>query len=236
MTLSQVAERTGLSRANARRIVLTLTQLGYMRHDDRRFRLTARILDLGFAYLSSMGLAQIAQPLLEDLASRIRGRCNVAVLDGADIIYVLRIATKGEHDPYPLANVGGRFSAYATAMGRVLLGSLAPEALARLFDERPPRALTPYTTTDPVRLRGIVEADRANGWSFVRQEHAESTCSLGVPLRDRSGTIVAALGTGWFPRSPAEDAARRDDLLPHLLATATEIDRAMAIGTYDRIV
>jgi IclR family pca regulon transcriptional regulator len=233
MTLSQVAERTGLTRANARRILLTLEQLGYVRMNDRRFFLTARILDLGFAYLSSLSLAQIAQPVLEDLASRIQQRCNVAVLDGSDIIYVLRIATKGEHEAYPMVNIGRRFPAYATAMGRVLLGTLAPDALDRVLAGGAVQQLTPHTVTDLARLREIIGEDLRNGWSFVRQEQAEITCSVGVPLRDRTGTAVAALGTGWFPRTPEEDAARRDLVLPHVLRAADEINRAMLHGHYD---
>jgi IclR family transcriptional regulator, pca regulon regulatory protein len=232
MTLSQVAERTGLTRANARRILLTLEQMGYVRSKERRFFLTARILDLGFAYLSSQSLAQIAQPVIEDLASRIQGRCNVAVLDGSDIIYIMRVALKGEHEAYPMVNIGRRFPAYATAMGRVLLGTLAPADLDRALGD-PVQALTPHTITDPDALRAIVAADRRNGWSFVRQEQAEVTCSIGVPLRDRSGAIIAALGTGWFPRSPREDEQRRAEILPELLGAAAEIDLAMMHGHYD---
>jgi IclR family pca regulon transcriptional regulator len=231
MTLSQVAERTGLTRASARRILLTLEQMGYVRSKERRFFLTARILDLGFAYLSSQSLAQIAQPVIEDLASRIQGRCNVAVLDGSDIIYIMRVALKGEHEAYPMVNIGRRFPAYATAMGRVLLGTLAPDDLDRALGNA--AALTPHTITDPNALRAIIAADRRNGWSFVRQEQAEVTCSIGVPLRDRSGAISAALGTGWFPRTPAEDEQRRAEVLPELFSAATEIDVAMIQGHYD---
>jgi IclR family pca regulon transcriptional regulator len=233
MTLSQVAARTGLTRANARRILLTLEQLGYVRLTDRRFRLTARILDLGFAYLSSLTLSHIAQPVMEDLAGRIGQRCNVAVLDEDEIIYVLRVATKGETDAYPHVNIGRRFPAFATAMGRALLGSLAPDALERVLRAGSLRPLTPNTVTDPARLTAIVTEDARKGWSFVRQEQAEITCSLGVPLHDRTGAIVAALGTGWFPRTPREDDMHRDELLPLLLRAATEIDRAMALGSYD---
>jgi IclR family pca regulon transcriptional regulator len=233
MTLSRVAERTGLTRANARRILLTLEQLGYVRLADRRFRLTARTLDLGFAYLSSMSLSHIAQPVMEDLASRIQQRCNVAVLDGEDIIYVLRVAMKGETDAYPLVNIGRRFPAYATAMGRVLLGTLAPDELERVLESATIRRLTPHTVTEPARLRTIVESDRRNGWAFVRQEQAEISCSIGVPLRDRTGAVIAALGSGWFPRSQAEDETRRTEILPQLLVAADEINRAMMLGNYD---
>ena len=233
MTLSQVAERTGLTRASARRVLLTLAQLGYVRQRDRRFRLTARILDLGFAYLSSLSLARVAEPVMEDLAARIRGRCNVAVLDGEDIVYVVRVAMQGESDAYPLASIGRRFPAYATSMGRALLGALPADDLDRLLATAALRKLTPFTETDPARIAAIVRDDARNGWSFVRQEQSESTCSVGVPLHDRSGAVIAAIGTGWFPRSPRADAKRRDEVLPHVLRAAGEIDRAMRLGSFE---
>jgi len=233
MTLSHVAERTGMTRASARRVLLTLEELGYVQQRERRFRLTARILDLGFAYLSSLSLARVAQPVMEELAARIRGRCNVAVLDGDEIVYVVRVATQGETDAYPLVSVGRRFPAYATSMGRVLLGALPAGELDALLRAAPLRALTPQTEVDPARLAAIVREDARNGWSFVRQEQSESTCSVGAPLHDRSGDVVAAIGTGWFPRSAEADAVRRDEILPHLLAAAAEIDRAMRLGNFD---
>ncbi len=118
-------------------------------------------------------------------------------------------------------------------MGRSLLGALAPEELDRFLTRAHIRALTPYTVTDPMRIKAIVRTDRGNGWSFVRREQAEIGCSLGVPLRDRSGSIVAALGTGWYSRSEEADEARRAEILPHLLHAADEINRALLKGNYD---
>jgi IclR family pca regulon transcriptional regulator len=233
MTLSHVAERTGMTRASARRVLLTLEELGYVQQRERRFRLTARILDLGFAYLSSLSLARVAQPVMEDLASRIHGRCNVAVLDGDEIVYVVRVATKGETDAYPLVSIGRRFPAFATAMGRVLLGALDAAELDALLARAPLPRLTAQTETDPARIAAIVHADRRSGWSFVRQEQSLISCSVGVPLRDRTGAVVAALGTGWFPRTPEEDSAHRDAILPHVLHAADEINRTMVHGSFD---
>lgn len=234
MTLSQVAAKTGLSRANARRILLTLEHLGYVAQSERRFRLTARILDLGYAYLSSQSLSTLAQPILEDLVSRVRQRANIAVLDGEEIIYIARVATKGDHDAYPLVNIGRRFPAFATAMGRVLLGALPQAELDRFFRGATFPKLTQRTTTQPGRLREIVLRDHAQGWSFVRQELSDLSTSLGVPLHGGDGSVIAALSIGWFPGTPAEDEERCREALPQLLQAAGEIDRAVRLGRYDR--
>ncbi len=236
MTLSQVAQRTGLSRANARRVLLTLEHLGYVVQRERRFRLTARILDLGYAYLSSQSLPAIAQPVMEALAARVHERCNIAVLDGEEIIYIARVATKGENDAYPMVNIGRRFPAFATSMGRVLLAALSDAELERFLANGAFPKLTSHTKTGARELASAIREARAAGWSFVRQEHADISSSIGVPLRDGGGAVIAALGIGWFPRTAALDEARRDELLPHLLAAAGEIDRAMRLGGYDATV
>jgi IclR family pca regulon transcriptional regulator len=231
MTLSQVAERSGLSRANARRILLTLEHLGYVTSRGRRFRLTARILDLGYAYLSSLSLSHIAQPVMEELADRVQLRCNVAVLDGHDIIYVARVSLKADSEAYPRVTIGRRFPAHATALGRVLLGAFEPDMLERFISTAELRALTVNTVIDPAVLTMIVADDRAQGWSMVRQEQDQGTCTLAAPLHDPGKGIIAAIGVGWFPVSPEHDRALRERVLPHLLWAAAEIDRATVLGS-----
>jgi IclR family pca regulon transcriptional regulator len=233
MTLSQVAERTGLTRANARRVLLTLQQLGYVVQRERYFRLTARILDLGYAYLSSQSLSSIAQPVMEELAARVHERCNVAVLDGEEIIYIARVATKSQNDAYPMVNIGRRFPAVATSMGRVLLAALPDNELDRFLSRYSFPKYTSNTTTEPHVLKTLILDVRAKGWSFVRQEHSDISTSIGVPLHGSSGHVIAALGVGWFPRTPALDGARCDELLPPVLEAAGEISRAMRLGQYD---
>jgi IclR family transcriptional regulator, pca regulon regulatory protein len=233
MTLSQVAERTGLTRANARRVLLTLLHLGYVVQRERHFRLTARILDLGYAYLSSQSLASIAQPVMEELATRVHERCNVAVLDGDEIIYIARVATKGTSDAYPMVNIGRRFPAIATSMGRVLLAALPDAELDRFLKATSVPKYTINTTTDPQALKTMILQVREKGWAFVRQEHSDISSAIGVPLRGSSGNVIAALGIGWFPRTAALDSARCDELLPPVLEAAGEINRAMRLGQYD---
>jgi IclR family transcriptional regulator, pca regulon regulatory protein len=191
MTLSEVAARTGLTRAAARRFLLTLERIGYICADGRRFRLAPKILDLGFAYLSSTGLWDIAMPFMEQVSEEVKESCSASVIEGCEIVYVARV---------PAArimsvglNLGARLPAFATSMGRVLLAYL-PEAKAR---ERimscPKQAFTARTVTDPDQLWAILEEVRRKGWAIVDQELEEGLRSVAVPLRDRRGRVLAAL-------------------------------------------
>ncbi len=140
LTLSDVARRTGLTRAAARRFLLTLADLGYVRSDGKHFALTPRVLELGYAYLSSLSLPEIAEPHLERLAAEVRESSSVSVLDGDEIVYVGRVPTS--RIMRVSINVGTRFPAYATSMGRVLLAALAPEALDAYLARAEIRPLT----------------------------------------------------------------------------------------------
>src|SRR6478752_6151600 len=128
-TLTEVAGRSGLSRAGARRILLTLETLGYVSSDGKLFSLTPRILDLGFAYLSSMPIWNLAEPVMEALVGEVKESCSAAVLDGTDIVYVLRVPT---HKIMSISlGVGSRLPAYCTSMGRMLLAGLDDDDVAR---------------------------------------------------------------------------------------------------------
>src|SRR4029450_12396595 len=128
LTLSEVAARTGLTRATARRLLLTLGELGYVSSNGRRFSLTPRAPDIGYPYLSSLNVQQIAQPYLEALSERVHESVSVTVLDGADIVYVARVPTK--RIMTISLGLGSRLPAYCTSMGRVLLAELGPDELA----------------------------------------------------------------------------------------------------------
>ena len=220
-TLSDVARDTGLTRAAARRFLHTLVELGYARTDGRQFALTPRVLDLGHAYLSSFRLADVAQPHLEALSAEVGESCSVSVLDGADVVYVARSAVS-RLMTVGIA-VGTRFPAYATSMGRVLLAELPEPALDAYLASTPLAALTPRTSTSPDRLRADLDAVRRAGWCIVDQELEIGLRSVAAPLRDRSGTVVAAanISTG-APRTTLDAVRRR--LLPPLLATCTHIE------------
>src|SRR3954463_15287934 len=143
LTLSDVARETGLTRAAARRFLLTLCDLGYVRSDGRQFSLTPRVLELGYAFLSSLSLTEVAEPHLERLVAEIHESSSVSVLDGDDIVYVARVPTS--RIMRVSINVGTRFPAYATSMGRVLLAGLDEEAMGGYLERVALQRLSPHT-------------------------------------------------------------------------------------------
>ncbi|SDD60295.1 IclR family transcriptional regulator domain-containing protein [Glycomyces harbinensis] len=226
LTLSEVAKETGLTRATARRFLLTLTELGYVRAGGRHFRLTPRVLELGFAYLSSLSLPELAQPHLERLVAEVQESASVAVLDGTDIVYVSRVATR--RIMRVAINIGTRFPAVSTSMGRVLLADLDTERLDAALEEARPVAFTPFTITDEARLRAEIDLVRSQGWAFVDQELEEGLRSIAVPIRDQWGKAVAAMNVSSHTSRNDLDSVRRD-LLPPLLAGAARVAADMAI-------
>jgi IclR family pca regulon transcriptional regulator len=191
MTLSEVAGRTGLSRAAARRFLHTLRELGYVRLEGAHFTLTPQVLRLGTAYLSGLGLPQLAQPHLERLTALVGESTSAAVLDGSDIVYVARVATRRIMTVG--ISVGTRFPAYATSMGRVLLADLAPHAVDAYLAATPLEAITERTLHEPDALRAELARVRDQGWAVVDQELEVGLCSVAAPVRDAGGTAVAAI-------------------------------------------
>jgi IclR family pca regulon transcriptional regulator len=231
LTLSQVARATDLSRAAARRFLLTLADLGYVRTDGRLFSLTPRVLELGYAYLSSLSLPEVADPHLERLAAEVHESASVAVLDGHDVVYVARVATA--RIMRVTINIGTRFPAYCTSMGRVLLAGLSPEGLDSYLESAELRGLTSRTITQPPTLRAELERVRARGWAMVDQELEEGLRSIAAPIRDRSGQAVAAVNVSTHASRTTLQQVRRD-LLPPLLATATRIEADLATQSVAR--
>lgn len=224
-TLSDVAARTGLTRAGARRILLTLQSLGYVQSDGRLFSLTPRILDLGFAYLSSMPMWSSAEPVMEDLVAQVKESCSAAVLDGTDIVYVLRVPT---HKIMRITlGVGSRLPAYCTSMGRMLMASLPDadiEARLASVDLQP---LTQRTQTDRSAVLAAIRQSRRQGWCLVDQELEEGLVSMAAPVTGRGGAVVAALNiSGQANRTSAR--VMRETMLEPLLAAARNISERMA--------
>ncbi|BDE69953.1 MULTISPECIES: IclR family transcriptional regulator domain-containing protein [Delftia] len=218
-TLSEVAARTGLTRAGARRILLTLQTLGYVKSDGKLFQLTPRIMELGFAYLSSTPVWNLAEPVMENLVDEVKESCSAAVLDGGDIVYVLRVHTHKIMSTN--LSVGSRLPACWTSMGRVLLAGESDESLQALLDARERRQFTALTEQDDERLRQRILEVRAQGWALVDQELAEGLISIAAPVKNAAGRTVAALNiSGQANRNSAE--MMRVQLLPRLLA-ATQL-------------
>lgn len=223
LSLTEVAARTGLTRAGARRALLTLQQLGYVALEGRTFRLLPRILKLGYAYLTSLDVWEAAQPFIEDLVARLGEQCTASVLDGDEIVCVARVQT------HRLMNVnlavGSRLPASACAMGRVLLGALDEPALDRYLAAASPPSFTPFTLTEPRALSDAVERARLNGYALVDQELEIGLRSLAVPIRDRGDRVVAAM-TVCVHAARFTPAQMLERILPELLETAARIQRA----------
>jgi IclR family pca regulon transcriptional regulator len=223
MTLSEVARRTGISRATARRILLTLEALGFVRCDGRDFSLSPRVLSLGWAYLSSLSLWEIASPFMADLSDEVQETCSATTLDLPDIVFVARVPSR--RILMMSLGVGSRLPAYATAMGRVLLAGLGDQAVAEHLAQMPLEPLTPRTITDPRRLRRIVASVREEGFAIVDEELELGLRSLSVPLYGPDRRVAAALNLcAATARVSVGDMQAR--FLPPMLATAEQISTA----------
>ena len=225
LTLSEVARLAGTTRATARRILLTLERLGHVRSDGKRFALTPRVLSLGWAYLSSLDIWEIAQPLMQELVARTGESCSAATLDLPDIVYVARVPTRRIMSI--TLGVGTRLPAHATSMGRVLLADLADDDLDAFLAATPLQGYTPRTITDPARLRRALEKTRSQGWALVDQELELGLRSAAAPLRGADGRVIAALNlSAAASRVPLEDL--RSGFVPLLLDSAQTISTAIA--------
>ncbi|RFA08406.1 IclR family transcriptional regulator [Subtercola boreus] len=227
MTLSDIARATGLTRATTRRFLMTLIELGYVRSDGRDFALTAKVLELGFSYLSGITLPEVAQPHLEELSHTIGEATSAAILDGPDIVYVVRVPT---HRIMTVGiNLGTRLPAYATSMGRVLLAGLDPDALDDYLHHVKLQALTERTVVSESALIRELDRVRDAGWTVVDQELEPGLRSIAVPLRDESGTVVAAINISTAASSGTTDSVR-EKYLPALQAAATAISADLVLA------
>jgi IclR family transcriptional regulator, pca regulon regulatory protein len=223
-TLTDVAARSGLSRAGARRILLTLEALGYVHSEGKLFSLTPRILDLGFAYLSSMPIWNLAEPVMQGLVAQVRESCSAAVLEGDDIVYVLRVSTQKIMSIS--LGVGSRLPAYCTSMGRMLLSALPDDTLMARMASADLTPRTRYTVTDRAELGAKIAQVRRQGWSLVDQELEEGVVSMAAPIINRAGEMMAALNiSGQANRTSA--TTMQDTMLVPLLDAAQSISRML---------
>ncbi|HET9860051.1 MAG TPA: IclR family transcriptional regulator C-terminal domain-containing protein [Nocardioidaceae bacterium] len=220
LSLSEVAAATDLARPTARRILRTLTMLGYVRASNGSFELTPRVLELGVTYVQSLGLWDVARPHLEDLVAKTHESSSVAQLDGSDIVYVARVAV-----PKIIAlavHIGTRFPAPATSLGKVLLAGLEPDALDKALAEPSRAGVAPRWQPDRAELETVLREVRAQGWALTDEQLASGIRSVAAPVRDGSGRVVAAVNvTVHAAETPVERL--RDEYLPMLLDTAGRI-------------
>ena len=191
LTIGDIASRCQLTRAAARRYLITLTHLGYVTSDGKTFALAAKVLRLGQSYMHSARLPRIVQPELNRLVSSLKEASSAGVLDGDDVICVA--ASSVGRIVSATLQPGTRVPAYCTANGRVLLAALPADALETWLARQTLTALTPHTLTRHERLRSEIERVRAQAYALVDQELELGLRTIAVPLRKRDDEVVAAI-------------------------------------------
>jgi IclR family pca regulon transcriptional regulator len=226
LSLAEVAGRTGLARPTARRLLLTLQEIGYVRAADSRFMLTPKLMDLGIAYVSSLGLWDIARPHLAALVAVTGESSSMAQLDGSDIVYVARVAV-----PKIITlrvDIGTRFPALQTSQGKVLLAALKADELSDVLALPSRSGLPRFLPRDRATVDAELRSVRARGWALADEELAPGIRSVAVPVRDGTGAVRAAMNVTVHA---AETSVERltGEYLPHLLRTAGEVSAEWAL-------
>lgn len=233
MTLSDVAQAANLTRASARRLLLTLEDLGFVgRRDERHFFLTPRLLSLGYSYLSSLPLWTFAEPVLEELVEKVSETCSIAVLDDTELVFVLRIPV------HRILNrrvtIGSRLPLYCHSAGRILLSSMSPTQLDGYFSRVTLRSLTPSTVTDENQIRKHITNTFKRGYSCVSGEMEDNISGISVPIRSNDGKIIAAINAS-VNRSNVKQATMIEKLLPPLRAAAEKINASLAASNARKV-
>jgi len=221
MTLSDIARATGMTRATVRRFILTLVREGYAETDGKYFNLKPKVLELGFAALSSLTFVDVAQPIMARLAHKLEESIFVAMLEGDDVVYVSS-ATPPKRFVNISVSVGSRAPAHAVSTGRVLLAALEEDALHEYLDKVTLEKLTDNTVTSKVKLRGLIEEAGTRGWSIVDQELEIGLRSIAVPIHDKNGVVIAALNVAC-PSSRISPQDMHAKILLELQAASQDI-------------
>ena len=224
-TLSEIAAQSGLARAVARRNLLTLQHLGYVATRDRHFFLTPRVLELGYGYLSSLDLPDLAREAMERLSQRVSESSSMGVLDGNEIVYVARIPVRRLMSV--ALGVGSRLPAFVTSIGRVLLAAKSDDALAGWLRHQAFRPITPHTLFKTKALKGEILRIRRQGYAFVSQELELGLCSIAVPIRSAQGEVVCGLNVSMRYSDEVRTIALKE-MLPALQTAQRAIERALA--------
>jgi IclR family pca regulon transcriptional regulator len=225
LSLSEVAKRAGLDRAVARRLLLTLVELGFVRLEGKSFELTSRVLRLGFSFLSAQGLDRRLQPYLDELAQTVKEPVSVAVIDGPEVVFVARSDAAGRHLA-PRQAAGFRLPAYVSVAGRVLLAAMPDADVRAILAASEIRAFTDKTLTDRAALLKTVQKARLDGYTVIDQELEEGMLAAAVPVRDRQGHTVAALNVSSSTARMTRAKMTRT-LVPILRETAAELSQVL---------
>jgi IclR family pca regulon transcriptional regulator len=226
MTLSEIATKTGLSRAATRRFLLTFEQLGYIEMDGREFRLTIKVLDFGYSYLSSLSLPEIAQPHLERLTKILHESASASVLDGHDIVYIARVPIRKIMSIR--IGIGTRIPAHFTSMGRVILADKSASELKAYFSTLELEKFTDFTIGSKAQLLEEITKVRKQGWSIVDQELEIGLRSIAVPITSQAGRVVAAINVSTTTQSQTIDSMKKK-MLPIVQGIAREISRDLKV-------
>jgi IclR family pca regulon transcriptional regulator len=224
-SLSEVARRTGYSRASCRRLLFTLEALGYVGVDGREFFLQPRILDIGYSFLTSLPFRDIVEPFIQDLSDKVRESVSVSVLDGPDIVFVSRVAAS--RIMTLSLSVGSRLPAYCTSTGRVLLAAMPVTEQRRHLGSRPLVALTKFTLHRESDILTELEKVAKRGWALNDQELEIGLRAVAAPIRDSTGRTVAAINIST-PVGRTNLKELRDELVPQLLATTQRVNSILA--------
>jgi IclR family pca regulon transcriptional regulator len=227
MTLTEIAAASGLARPTARRLLLTLQELGYVRAEGGSFALTPRVLGLGMAYVNALGLWDIARPHMENLVASTKESSSMSQLDGSDIVYVARVAV-----PKIITlrvSIGTKFPAVRTSQGKVLLAALDETALRQVLGLPSDAGLPPYPDDRSMAdIRDELRTVRARGWALADEELAPGIRSVAAPVRDGDGSVRAALNVTVHASETTVQTLVTEHL-PKLLRTAGDISAEWAL-------
>lgn len=229
MTLSEVARKNNMSRASARRFVLTLEDLGYLVRSGDYFQLSANILDIGNNYLQNLDFIEIITPYMREVSQNLGKACSASILNDTDIVYVARIPSQQQILSVNL-NIGSHLPAYCTSMGRIMLADLSIEDLEDYFQKAQLKSYTDKTVTDPEKLRRIISKVKKDGYSIVNQELEKSLQAIAVPVRNSEGRVICSMNIG-MPVGQVKMNQVMSEYLPVLKNAAGKAEKALTHHT-----
>lgn len=224
MTLTEVADAVLMNKATARRFLLTLLDMGYLTQHDRYFRLTTKVMTLGYNYLSSLPWWDMAQPIANEVATKLNESCSISMISNETLVFVARV--QGSRALTLNTKPGRQVPTWCTSVGRVLLAEIDEKILGKIFHKNPPVKLTQQTLTDfgdiVLQLRKI----KSQGYAIVDQELEVGLVGVAAPVKDKSNEIVAAIGVSAHAQHFSEERLYQE-ILPTLIKAAANLGQFM---------